>query len=121
ATRLQPAADGDVIDEQRLAVIGREDHGAGGEVAGIGGALAEAMAMIDLPEEEREVFVLVRDRGEVARDSIAQGGVEGFGRHRHVRGPQLISESSCSKRGRMTSWGGERRTRTKSSSLRAST
>src|SRR5690606_34394980 len=37
AAGLEPATDGDVIDEKRLAVIGREDDCTGGEVPGIGG------------------------------------------------------------------------------------
>src|SRR5690606_7283067 len=51
AARLQPAADGDVIDEQGLAVIGRKDHRTGGEVPWKSGAPVEPMALIHLPAQ----------------------------------------------------------------------
>src|SRR5690606_3668847 len=67
--RLQPAADGDVVDEQRLAMIGRDNEGAGGNMAGQGLAPAERMARFHLPAQQRKMLAGAGDFGAIAADS----------------------------------------------------
>src|SRR5690349_19304011 len=65
--RLQPATDDDMVDQQHLSVIRRQDDRTGGDVARKGVALVKRMSCGHLPAQQRKMFTPRGDLGAIAR------------------------------------------------------
>ena len=92
SARLQPAPDDDVVDQQHLPQVRRDDQCARGEVSGQGCALVEAVAFLQLPAQQREVFAPVGDALEIS----AQDSLEA---RQDVLGHQRVTPTRATPRG----------------------
>ena len=90
--RLQPAADGDVVDQQDLAVVGRDDKRTGGDVTRERRAVVERVTGRDLPAQQREPLARLRYLSAIALDRIGERLRKG----RHHR-PALTCRASTAR------------------------